>query len=145
MDANIHTSVGQELASDPHVDADDIVVEVSEGGVSLRGTVPSQAQRTEAVAAAHRVAGVAEVHDLLGVALPSSDFGDDAALARFANDALAMNRAVPAGVEATARQGVIILTGLVRNDAQRSAAHDAVAGVAGVLSIANQIEVQDDT
>ena len=59
MDANIHTSVSQELASDPHVDADDIVVEVSEGGVSLRGTVPSQAQRTEAVAAAHRVADVA--------------------------------------------------------------------------------------
>ena len=145
MDTDIRTAICQELASDPHVTADDIEVDVSNGDVSLNGTVPSQAQRTEAVAAAQRVAGVTEVHDLLAVALPGSDYGDDAALERFANDAIAMNRAVPAGVKATARQGAIFLTGLVSNDAQRAAAHDAVAGVGGVLSITDQIEVQGDT
>jgi osmotically-inducible protein OsmY len=91
------------------------------------------------------VAGVTEVHDLLAVALPGSDYGDDAALARFANEAPAMIRAVPVGVKATVSQGVIFLTGLVSNGAERAAAHDAVAGVAGVLSISNQIEVQGDT
>ncbi len=145
LDTDIGTAVCQELASDPHVTADDIEVKVVNGDVSLNGTVPSQAQRTEAVAAAQRVAGVTEVHDLLAVAMPDSDYGDDAALARFANDALAMNRAVPAGVKATARQGAIFLTGQVSNGAQRAAANDAVAGVAGVLSITNQIEIQGDT
>jgi osmotically-inducible protein OsmY len=52
---------------------------------------------------------------------------------------------VPAGVKATARQGAIFLTGLVSNGAQRAAANDAVAGVAGVLGVTNQIQVQGDT
>jgi osmotically-inducible protein OsmY len=50
--------------------------------------------------------------------------------------------AVPAGVKATARQGAIFLTGLVSNGAQRAAAND---GVAGVLDVTNQIQVQVGT
>jgi hyperosmotically inducible periplasmic protein len=145
LDTDTRTAVCQELVSDPDVAADDIVVEVANGDVSLNGTVPSQTQSTEAVTAAQRVAGVTEVHDLLTVALPGSDYVDDAALARFANETLAMNRAVPAGVKAAARQGAIFLTGLVSKGAERAAAHDGVAGVAGVLSIANQTEVRGDT
>jgi osmotically-inducible protein OsmY len=90
------------------------------------------------------VAGVTGVDHLLGVALPSRDYGDDAALAQLANDALAANRAVPNGVRATAREGDVFLTGTVSVSAQRVAAEDAVAGVVGVLSITNQIEVQGD-
>src|SRR5262249_10719146 len=82
------------------------------------------------------------VHNLLAIALPSRDYGDDAALAQLVNEALAANRAVPDGVQATAREGDIFLTGTVSYSAQRSAAEDAVAGVAGVLSVTNQIEVQ---
>jgi len=145
LDTAIRTAVCQELASNPDVAADDIVAGVANGDVSLNRTVPSQARRTEAVTAAPRVAGVTKVHDLLAVALPGSDCGEDAALARFANEALAMNRAVPVGVKVTARQGVIFLTGLVSNGAERAAAHDAVAGVAGILSISNQIEVRGNT
>ena len=78
-DRNIRDEVHKELVSDPLIDADDIVIEVVNGAVSLTGTVPSQAQCAEAVAAAHRVAGVIGVDNLLAVALPSGDFGDDAA------------------------------------------------------------------
>ena len=60
------------------------------------------------------------------------------------NGALAANRAVPDSVRATARQGDIFLAGTVSHTAQRVAAEDAVAGVAGVLSVTNQIEVQGD-
>lgn len=105
--------------------------------------MPSQAQRSEAIATARRVAGVTAVHDLLAIALPADEYGDDTTLARTANEALAANRAVPAGVRATASQGNVFLTGGVSNDAQRAAAEDAVAGVAGVVSITNQIEVLD--
>lgn len=140
-DRDIEAAVSKELVADRHIDADGIVVEVSNGFVSLTGTVPSQAQGSEAVAVARSVAGVTGVDNLLALALPSRDFGDDAALAQFANEALAANHAVPDGVQATAREGNIFLTGTVSHTAQRVAAEDAVAGVAGVVSITNEIEV----
>jgi osmotically-inducible protein OsmY len=111
------------------------------GEVSLNGTVPTQEQRSEASAAARRVPGVTALYNLLGVALPSRDYGDDAALAQLVNEALAANRAVPDGVRATAHEGDVFLTGTVRSSAQRAAAEDAAAGVAGELSVTNQIEV----
>ena len=142
MNGDIRAAVREELASDAVLDADDIEVQVFNGDVSLNGTVPSQEQRSEAVAAARRVAGVTVVRNLLAIALPSHDYGDDAALAQLVNEALAANRAVPDGVRATAREGDVFLTGTVSHSAQRAAAEDAVAGVAGVLSVTNQIEVQ---
>jgi hyperosmotically inducible protein len=144
MNKDIRAAVYEELVTDTLVDADDIVVEVFNGEISLNGTVPSQDQCSEAAAAARRVAGVNVVHNLLDVALPSHDYGDDAALAQLANDALASNLAVPDGVQARCREGDVFLTGTVRHSAQRVAAEDAVAGVGGVLSITNQIEVLGD-
>lgn len=142
MDRDIRAAVYQELDADRLVDAADIVVGVVNGEVSLNGTVPSQDQRTEAAAAARRVAGVTGVDNLLDVALPVGDYLEDAALAQRVNGALAANH-VPDGIRVTAREGDVILTGTVRDIAQRGAAEDAAAGVAGVLSITNQIEIQD--
>jgi osmotically-inducible protein OsmY len=142
MDSDIRAAVHEELVTDPRIDADDIVVEVFNGEVSLNGTVPSQTQCSEAVAVAQRVAGVTVVHNLLAIALPSHDYGDDTALAQLVREALAANPAVPDAVWATAREGDVFLTGTVTYSAQRAAAEDAVAGVAGVLSVTNQIEVQ---
>jgi osmotically-inducible protein OsmY len=141
MDTDICAAVRKELVADPRIDADDIVVEMFNGEVSLNGTVPTQEQRSEASAAARRVPGVTALYNLLGVALPSRDYGDDAALAQLVNEALAANRAVPDGVRATAHEGDVFLTGTVRSSAQRAAAEDAAAGVAGELSVTNQIEV----
>ena len=71
MDRDIRAAVYQELVADPRIDADDIVVDIFGGDVTLNGTVPSQAQRSEAAAAARRVAGATTVQNLLAVALPS--------------------------------------------------------------------------
>ena len=144
-DRNMAAAVQKELVSDPLLDAKDIVVEVTGGVVSLTGTVPSQAQRTEAAAAARRVAGVTTVDAMLAVALPADDYGDDAVLTRLANQALAANAAVPDSVKATASNGNLFLTGTVSRNGQRDAAQDAAAGVAGILSITNEIDVLGDT
>lgn len=144
-DTNIEAAVNRELVSDPFVDADDIVVEVVDGAVSLTGTVPSQAQRAEAAAAARRVTGVTRVDTLLAVALPGDDYGDDTALARLANLALAADAAVPDGVRASAHEGNVFLSGAVSHSDQRVAAEHAVAGVAGVLNITNEIDVLGNT
>lgn len=143
-DTNIAAAVQKELVGDPLVDADDIVVEVTDGAVSLTGTVPSQAQRAEAAAAAQRVAGVTRVDAMLAVAMPADDYGDDSALAALVNQALAANPGVPTGVKATVRQGTVFLTGAVRSSAQRAAAEDTAGGVAGILGITDEIEILSD-
>lgn len=139
--ADIRGAVYEALRNDPVIDPDDIVVEVMGGDVLLNGTIPSEAQRSEVTVAIQRVAGASTVYNLLAVALPANDYGDDAALAEFANEALTANAAVPAGVRASAREGNIYLAGTVSNAAQSSAAQDAVTGVGGVLTVTNQIVV----
>src|SRR5215475_4939623 len=101
MNSDIRAAVHEELVADPRIEADGIVVEMFNGEVSLNGTVPSQAQSAAAVAAARRVPGVTVVQNLLLIAEPSTDYGDDTALAQLVNQALAANRAVPDGVRAT--------------------------------------------
>jgi osmotically-inducible protein OsmY len=73
MNSDIQTAVYQELVTDPLIDADDIVVGIFNGEVTLNGTVPSQSQRSAAAAAARRVAGRTVVQNLLAIALPSGD------------------------------------------------------------------------
>jgi osmotically-inducible protein OsmY len=145
MDASkdVRAAVYEELSADPLIDTDDIEVEVLNGAVSLNGTVPSQAQCSEAAVAARRVLGVTAVHNLLDVALPSDDYGDDSALAQLANQALAANVSVPEGIQASAHEGSLLLTGTVSSSAQRVAAENAAAGCAGVLSITNEIVVEN--
>jgi osmotically-inducible protein OsmY len=140
--SDIRAAVYEELRVDPLIDTDDIEVELLNGDVLLNGTVPTQAQCSEAAVAAHRVGGVTAVHNLLGVALPSQDYGDDAALAQLANEALAANVAVPKGIQASAHEGNLVLTGTVSSSSQRVAAENAAAGCAGVLSIVNEIVVE---
>jgi osmotically-inducible protein OsmY len=143
-DRNIRAAVYEKLVTDPLVDADDIVVEVSNGAVSLTGTVPRQAQCAEAATAARRADGVTWVDNLLAVAMPGNGFGDNEALAQPANRALAANGAVPASIRASARNGHVYLTGTVSRIAQRVAAEKQEAAVAGVLTITNRIEVQGE-
>ncbi len=141
---DIREAVEAELDFDPLVDAADITVKNASGQVALNGTVPSYPQHMEAVAAAQRVAGVTEVHNHLEVVLPPGDYRDDAMLTTAANNALTLNVTVPDGVEATARDGNMTLTGTVTYGPQRTAAESAVAGLTGVRNIRNDIEIAYD-
>ena len=137
-------AVEAELEFDPLVDDADIHVVNINGDVALNGTVPSYPQYMEAAAAAQRVAGVTSVHNHLQVVLPDEDYRDDAMLTTAANNALALNITVPDGVEATARDGNLTLTGAVEYDRQRKAAVLAVAGLVGVRNIKNDIDISYD-
>ncbi|QIY93291.1 BON domain-containing protein [Streptomyces sp. S1D4-11] len=141
---DIRQSVEAELVFDPLVDATDITVHNLAGEVRLTGTVPSYLQYLEAPAAAQRVSGVTKVHNNLEVVLPPAHERDDATLAETANSVLLMNIAVPVGVEATASNGNLKLTGVVRYGSERQAAEQAVAGLTGVRGIKNKIEISDD-
>jgi osmotically-inducible protein OsmY len=138
---DVRAAVDAELGFDPLVDAADITVRNIAGDVTLTGTVPSYPQYLQAAAAARRVAGVTGVHNHLQVALPDSNYRDDVKLATAANNALAANVTVPDSVEATAEDGNITLTGTASYGTERAAAEAAVAGLAGIRNVSNDIEI----
>jgi len=141
---DIRDAVEAELEFDPLVDDADIHVVNINGDAALNGTVPSYPQYLEAAAAAQRVAGVRNVHNHLQVVLPGEDYRDDAMLTTAANNTLTQNITVPDGVEATARDGNLTLTGAVEYDRQRKAAVLAVAGLVGVRNVKDDIEISYD-
>src|SRR5215472_15751301 len=141
---DIREAVEAELKLDPLVDDADIHVMNMNGDVALNGTVPSYPQHLEAAAATQRVSGVKNVFNHLQVVLPDADFRDDAMLTTAANNALALNVTVPDGVEATAQDGNLTLTGTVKYGRQRQAAEMAVAGLTGVRNVRDDIDLSYD-
>ena len=141
---DIRDAVERELSYDPLVDDSDISVKNINGDVALNGTVPSYPQYLEAAAAARRVAGVTKLQNHLEVVLPAGDYRDDATLTTTANNALTLNIAVPDGVEATADNGDITLTGTVRYGSERTAAEQAVTYLTGVRNVRDDIEISTD-
>ncbi len=141
---DIRGAVKAELAFDPLVDDADIHVTNVNGDVALNGTVPSYPQYLEAAAATQRVTGVGNVFNHLEVALPGADFRGDAMLTTAANNALASNVTVPDGVEATALDGNVTLTGTVSFGSERAAAERAVAGLTGVRNVRDDIDISYD-
>jgi len=138
---DIRKAVEAELKFDPLVDDADIHVVNLSGDVALNGTVRSYPQYLEAAAAVQRVGGVKNVDNHLEVVLPDADFRDDAMLTTAANNALALNITVPDGVEATALDGNVTLTGTVSYGAERAAAETAVSGLIGLRNVRNDIEI----
>jgi osmotically-inducible protein OsmY len=141
---DVREAVKAELGFEPLIDATDITVKNLTGDVALNGTVPSYPQYVEAGAAARRVSGVTSVHNHLMVALPAGDHRDDPVLTTAANNALTQNVTVPDGVEATASDGNIWLTGSVGYGFQRAAAEQAVAGLTGVRNMTDDIEIRSE-
>jgi osmotically-inducible protein OsmY len=123
------------------VDSGDIAVMNINGDVTLTGTVPSYPQYLAAAAGARRVAGVTGVHNHLEVVLPDSNYRDDVKLVTAANNALTQNVTVPEGVEATAEDGTITLTGIVSYGTERAAAEATVAGLVGVRNVYDDIDI----
>jgi osmotically-inducible protein OsmY len=141
---DIRTAVEAELKFDPRVDDADIHVMNMNGDVALNGTVPNYPQYLEAATATQRVSGVKNVFNHLQVVLPDADFRDDTMLTTAANNALAQNVTVPDGVEATAEDGNLTLTGAVAYGTERAAAEQAVAGLTGVRNVRDDIEISYD-
>ena len=141
---DIRDAVETELGFDPLVDVMDITVMNMNGDVALNGTVPSYPQYLGAAAAAQRVGGVKNVYNHLQVVLPDADYRDDAMLTTTANDALLLNVTVPDGVEASAQDGNLTLTGTVKYGRQREAAELTVAALTGVRNIKDDIDLSYD-
>jgi osmotically-inducible protein OsmY len=140
-DHELMTAVVDELAWTPSVIAHGISVDADRGVVTLSGQVDSYPQKQQALRAALRVLGVTAVADEIVVRPATSH--EDADIARMASAALERTIVIPMGsVKASVREKVITLTGALAWQYQRSAAHDTVASLPGLVGINNLIVLE---
>lgn len=118
-------------------------VEVHEARATLTGEVRSWADKVAARAALMRVPGVHAIDDRAVVVKPQGiEVRSDAELARVARAALDADSRVPLGaVRVEAREGRIILGGVLGHEDERAAAEDTVTPLVGVCEVVNEIVV----
>jgi osmotically-inducible protein OsmY len=142
LDKQIKEHVQNALDWEPSVDPSDIGVSVDEGVVTLRGNVPSYAERAVAERVALRLYGVKAVANDLEVRLPSSAERTDTDIAHAAVTALNWNTIVPPERVAVAvSRGWVTLKGAVEWQYQKDAAARAVRDLTGVRGVNNEIAV----
>lgn len=138
----LRDDVMAELDTDPLVEAKRIGVTAEDGLVTLRGTVPTLAQKWAAEEAAKRVKGVRAVVEDLDVDLPAMHLRDDADIARAASGALYWDTLLPATIQIVVKDGYVTLSGEVQWNYQREEAEDVVRRLAGIRGISNMIEIR---
>jgi osmotically-inducible protein OsmY len=142
-DAQIQTEVMQELKDDPRVTHERIGVAVSDGIVTLTGTVPSYLEKLAAEKAAQRIGHVKAVVEKIDVRLPSTFRKDDEQIAKAIEGSFRWHTQVPDDlIKASVEHGWVALTGAVEWDFQRRAAEKVVRGLTGVRGITNNISLK---
>jgi len=139
-DHQLKSAITDELVWTPSVNAEEIQVTVTDGAVTLSGTVETYPEKEEALRAAARVHGVTVSADEI-VVQPKGSVPQDADLAR--EVAIVFDRrtvVVPRGsVQVEVENHVITLRGTLDWQYQREAARRAVAMLPGVSGIRNLI------
>ena len=138
------SDVKDELDWDPLLDAKRILVEASEGQITLTGAVDTYFDLIRASEDAHSVRGVKAVDNQLLVG-PIGEAIADVGIAEDSRAALDADRFVPAGaVTAQVTDGWVTLSGHVHRHYQRRAVERAVERLKGVLGLSNEIVVSDE-
>ncbi len=142
-DSQIQTDVMQELKWDPSVTHEHIGVAVTDGIVTLAGTVPSYIEKFAAEKSTQRVSGVKAVVEKIEVKLPGSFKKGDEDIAKTIVNQFRWNVQVPhEKIKARVEDGWIELTGEAEWAYQRTAAENAVRGLTGVKGVSNNIEIK---
>lgn len=140
-DRELQGQVLEALDWEPGVDAARVGISVSDGVVTLHGTVTTLYEKQLAERAARHIFGVRAVANDLDVA-PTSRRSDPA-IAQAAANALEWDSTIPdSAVKVTVCDGWITLTGIVGRQDQRSAAERAVHRLYGVRGVVNSISVK---
>jgi osmotically-inducible protein OsmY len=141
-DKQLQQDIIDDLRWDPSIDASKIGVAVTNGVVTLTGSVPSYFQKQNTERVAKRVAGVRAVANDIEVQLPSAVEKTDAGVATAALNALKWSTSVPdENVKVSVSKGWITLEGSVEWNYQREAAEKAVEELIGVKGVTNRISV----
>lgn len=140
LDAEIERDVKDALYADLRVISEGIDVQVREGKVYLRGTVPDETQKALARMIADRIKGVREVINLLDI-LPLATRTDTDITADVVS-ALTLDTMVDEDkIDVTTVDGIVYLRGTVNSYAERKAADDDARAVRGVVDVINELVV----
>lgn len=143
-DSRIQTDVMQELKWDPSIHHEKIGVSVTDGVVTLSGSVPSFSEKQAAEKAVQTVAGVKAVVEKIEVKLPGISVRTDQDIAAAVRRALEWDVQVPdKSIKVRVEEGRVELTGEVEWIYQKLAAERCVTGLTGVRLVANRITLKE--
>lgn len=142
-DTQIQKDVIEELKWEPSVNHEHIGVAVSEGVVTLSGTVPTFIEKHNAETAAQRVVGVKAIVEKIDVKLPGSLVRDDEEIAKAIVNQFQWSSLIPKDqIKAKVSNGWVTLSGEVVWEYQRKAAERLVRELNGVKLITNTIKLK---
>ncbi|TIO11290.1 BON domain-containing protein [Mesorhizobium sp.] len=141
-DITLRQNILDELEFEPSIDAAHIGVAVEDGIVTLTGHVSSYWEKTTAEDVVKRIKGVKGIAEEIEVRLVGLKGTADDEIAKRAVDAITWNVSIPRDkVQVKVQDGWITLMGKLEWQYQKNAAAEAVRGLAGVVGVANQIEI----
>lgn len=142
-DEEIKRDVVNQLALNSRVDASDVNVDVSDGVVTLKGTVPTFNSRLAAFSSAMMIAGVRDVHNLLTVEYPGGiiTYSDEEIRSNIQSVFSRSPDIDIDDVRVEVKDGIVVLEGAVPSFWQKGLAEDLAGNVSGVLDIQNHLAV----
>lgn len=133
----------RELKWDSRIPWASINVEVTDGVVTIAGTVPSYMQKIAAQEATHRVAGVLDVANEIEVRPADRFVRRDSEIAGAVRNALEWDAMVPNElIQSTVSDGWVTLEGQVDYGRERTDAERAIRRLAGVVGVINKITIR---
>lgn len=144
-DAELQTSVLEELKWEPSVSHEHIGVSVTGGVVTLSGTVPTFVEKHSAEKTVERVAGVRAIVENITVKLPGSMVRSDEDIAQAILERFKWSVIVPGEkIKTKVSEGWVTLTGEVDWEYQRKAAEKLVRELTGVKFVSNLVKLKQN-
>ena len=144
-DSAITTKVKSALLADAEVKGLDIKVETNKGEVQLSGFVDTQAQIDRAVSVAKGVEGVKNVDNKMSLKTPTTvgEKIDDGIITTKVKGALVAESGIDSGdIAVVTRDGVVQLSGFVKDQAQIDRAVQVARSAEGVKDVLNELSVK---
>ena len=142
-DRDLKQRIMRELKWDSRISWASINVEVTDGVVTLVGTVPTYGQKIAAEEVAHRVQGVLDVANDIEVAPIDRFVRTDSEIAGAVRNALEWDALVPNElIQSTVSNGWVTLEGQVDYWRERTDAERAIRRLAGVVGVINKVTIR---
>ena len=142
-DRDLKQRILRELKWDSRISWASINVEVTDGVVTLVGTVPTYVQKIAAQEAAHRVQGVLDLANDIEVSPVDRFARTDSEIAGAVRNALEWDALVPNElIQSTVSDGWVTLEGQVDYRRERTDAERVIRRLAGVVGLTNKITIR---
>jgi osmotically-inducible protein OsmY len=132
-----------QLGLDPRVHTDGLGVSVRNGAVTLKGTVPSYADKAVVSNAVRNVAGVKKLADEVTVVLPEAQRRPDNRIADTALNAIKCITTVPTDrITVAVQGGRLMLGGTVESWGQKETVEEVVRTLTGITDVIDTIAIE---